>query len=80
MTDRLIRITTALAVATLATVAVQPTAVLHSESACAACDRARRLTPAVVDFLPVTRRTLKRSGFVIDHVQYYCDALKPRNP
>ena len=31
----------------------------------------------LVDFLPVTRRTLTRSGFVIDHVQYYCDALKP---
>jgi len=30
-----------------------------------------------VDFLPVVRRTLSRSGFVIDHVQYYCDALKP---
>jgi hypothetical protein len=79
VTDRLIRITTALAVATLATVAVQPTAVLHSESACAACDR-RHCTPAVADFMPVTRRTLKRSGFVIDHVQYYCDALKPCNP
>ena len=23
------------------------------------------------------RRTLTRTGFVIDHVQYYCDALKP---
>jgi len=31
----------------------------------------------LVDFLPVVRRTLSRSGFVIDHVQYYCDALKP---
>jgi len=34
-------------------------------------------TAFLVDFLPVTRRTLSRSGFVIDHVQYYCDALKP---
>jgi hypothetical protein len=25
----------------------------------------------------VTRRTLTRTGFVIDHVQYYSDALKP---
>lgn len=31
----------------------------------------------VVEFLPVIRRTLSRSGFVIDHVQYYSDALKP---
>ncbi|MET7300160.1 DDE-type integrase/transposase/recombinase [Embleya sp. NPDC005575] len=30
-----------------------------------------------VDFLPVVRRALSRSGFVIDHVQYYSDALKP---
>jgi putative transposase len=34
-------------------------------------------TAFLVDFLPVTRRTLTRTGFVIDHVQYYCDALKP---
>jgi putative transposase len=31
----------------------------------------------LVDFLPVIRRTLTRTGFVIDHVQYCCDALKP---
>jgi putative transposase len=31
----------------------------------------------LVDFLPVIRRTLSRTGFQIDHVQYYCDALKP---
>ena len=30
-----------------------------------------------VEFLPVIRRTLTRTGFVIDHVQYYSDALKP---
>jgi putative transposase len=34
-------------------------------------------TAFLVDFLPVIRRSLSRSGFVIDHVQYYCDALKP---
>jgi putative transposase len=34
-------------------------------------------TAFLVDFLPVIRRTLSRSGFVIGHVQYYCDALKP---
>ncbi|GAA1662396.1 DDE-type integrase/transposase/recombinase [Kribbella alba] len=34
-------------------------------------------TAFLVDFLPVFRRTVSRSGFVIDHVQYYCDALKP---
>jgi putative transposase len=31
----------------------------------------------LVDFLPVIRRTLTRSGFVVDRVQYYRDALKP---
>lgn len=34
-------------------------------------------TAFLVDFLPVIRRTLTRTGFLIDHVQYYCDALKP---
>jgi putative transposase len=34
-------------------------------------------TAFLVDFLPVLRRTLSRSGFVIDHVQYYSDALRP---
>ncbi|MFC7331349.1 Mu transposase C-terminal domain-containing protein [Marinactinospora rubrisoli] len=34
-------------------------------------------TAFLVDFLPVIRRTLSRSGFVIGHVQYYSDALKP---
>ena len=31
----------------------------------------------LVDFLPVIRRTLTRTGFVIDHIHYYADALKP---
>ena len=30
-----------------------------------------------VDFLPVVRRTLTRTGFVIDHVHYFANALKP---
>lgn len=34
-------------------------------------------TAFLVDFLPVVRRRLTRSGFVIDHVQYFSDALKP---
>ncbi|MGO4646136.1 Mu transposase C-terminal domain-containing protein [Nocardia sp. 2YAB30] len=34
-------------------------------------------TAFLVDFLPVIRRSLTRSGFRLDHVQYYCDALKP---
>nr|WP_052424594.1 Mu transposase C-terminal domain-containing protein [Streptomyces fulvoviolaceus] len=34
-------------------------------------------TAFLVDLLPVARRTMSRSGFVIDHVQYYSDALKP---
>ena len=34
-------------------------------------------TAFLVDFLPVIRRTLTRTGFVIDHVRYFRDALKP---
>ena len=34
-------------------------------------------TAFLVDFLPVIRRTLTRTGFTVGHVQYYCDALKP---
>jgi putative transposase len=34
-------------------------------------------TAFLVDFLPVIRRTLSRTGYQIDHVQYYRDALKP---
>jgi putative transposase len=34
-------------------------------------------TAFLVDFLPVIRRTLRRSGFLVDHVQYYSDALRP---
>ncbi|WP_374091036.1 Mu transposase C-terminal domain-containing protein [Methylomicrobium lacus] len=31
----------------------------------------------LVDFLPVIRRTLTRTGFTIDHIHYFSDALKP---
>ena len=34
-------------------------------------------TAFLVDFLPIIRRTLTRTGFVIDHIQYFADALKP---
>lgn len=30
-----------------------------------------------MDFLPVIRRTLTRTGFVIDHIHYFADVLKP---
>ncbi|WP_121498514.1 Mu transposase C-terminal domain-containing protein [Pseudomonas aeruginosa] len=36
-----------------------------------------RATSFLVDFLPILRRTLTRTGFVIDHIHYYADALKP---
>jgi putative transposase len=36
-----------------------------------------RPTAFLVDFLPVIRRTLTRTGVVIDHIHYYADALKP---
>lgn len=35
------------------------------------------VTAFLVDFLPVIHRTLTRTGFVIDHIHYYVDALKP---
>lgn len=38
---------------------------------------ATHATAFLVDFLPVLRRTLTRTGFVIDHVRYFADALKP---
>lgn len=31
----------------------------------------------LIDFLPVVRRRLTRTGLVIDHVQYFSDTLKP---
>lgn len=34
-------------------------------------------TAFLVDFLPVIRRTLTRTGFVIDHIHYFADVLKP---
>ena len=34
-------------------------------------------TAFLVDFLPILRRTLTRTGFVVDHIQYFADALKP---
>jgi putative transposase len=34
-------------------------------------------TAVLVDFLPVIRRTLTRTGFVIDHIHYFADVLKP---
>ncbi|GFZ99351.1 Mu transposase C-terminal domain-containing protein [Nesterenkonia alkaliphila] len=34
-------------------------------------------TAFLVDFLPVIRRKLTRTGFVIDHVHYFADVLKP---
>jgi len=36
-----------------------------------------RPTAFLVDFLPVIRRKLTRTGFVIDRIHYYTDALKP---
>jgi putative transposase len=38
---------------------------------------ATHATAFLVDFLPVLRRTLTRTGFVIHHVRYFADALKP---
>jgi putative transposase len=34
-------------------------------------------TAFLVDFLPVIRRTLTRSGFVIDHIHYFANVLRP---
>ena len=36
-----------------------------------------RPTAFLVDFLPVIRRSLTRTGFVVDHVHYFSNALKP---
>ncbi|WP_442799962.1 DDE-type integrase/transposase/recombinase [Nocardia sp. NBC_01730] len=34
-------------------------------------------TAFLIDFLPVIRRSLTRTGFTVDHVQYYADVLRP---
>jgi putative transposase len=34
-------------------------------------------TAFLVDFVPVLRRTLTRTGFALDHIRYFADALKP---
>ncbi len=34
-------------------------------------------TAILVDFLPVIRRTLTRTGFAVDHVRYFANVLKP---
>lgn len=31
----------------------------------------------LIDFLPVVKRRILRNGFVIDHITYYADSLKP---
>ncbi len=31
----------------------------------------------LVDFLPLHRRKIQRHGFVLDHIGYYCNALRP---
>lgn len=31
----------------------------------------------LIDFLPVVRRTVTRTGFTIDHVEYFSDVLRP---
>lgn len=31
----------------------------------------------LIDFLPVVKRNIVRAGFVIDHIAYYADVLKP---
>ena len=31
----------------------------------------------LIDFLPIIRRSIGRTGFVVDHVSYYADALRP---
>ncbi|WP_175041367.1 hypothetical protein [Nocardia terpenica] len=33
-------------------------------------------TAFLVDFPPVVRRSLTRTGFVLDHLQYYSDAFE----
>ncbi|EXF95619.1 transposase TniA [Pseudomonas fluorescens HK44] len=58
---------------------LQPPAVRWAEAvACAGTPTVvTRATTFLVDFLPVIRRTLTRTGFVIDHIHYYANALKP---
>ncbi len=34
-------------------------------------------TAFLIDFLPLSRRKMQRHGFVLDHIQYYSNALRP---
>ncbi len=34
-------------------------------------------TAFLIDFLPIIRRKLTRTGFVVDHIHYYANVLKP---
>jgi len=58
---------------------LQPPAARWAEAVARVCvpTVVTRATAFLVDFLPVLRRTLTRTGFVIDHIHYYADALKP---
>jgi putative transposase len=59
------------------TVSRTPAGVWAENPAPASPITAGNSTAFAVDFLPVIRRTLTRTGFTIDHVQYYSDLLKP---
>ncbi|WP_458294738.1 hypothetical protein [Enterobacter cloacae] len=44
-----------------------------SRGACRRTGRRHTRYFVLVDFLPILRRTLTRTGFVIDHIHYYAD-------
>lgn len=56
----------------------RPPAAVWAEQAAAQPPKAvRDPTAFLVDFLPVLRRRLTRTGVQIDHIHYFSDALKP---
>ena len=54
-----------------------PAAVWAEHAVITAPAVAANRTAFLVDFLPVIRRRLTRSGITIDHIQYFSNALKP---
>jgi len=57
----------------------QTPASLWSEGIAQFCNMPRVTNPRafLIDFLPVLRRQINRGGFLIDHIAYYADVLKP---
>lgn len=60
-----------------ATLREPPSAVWKRTAQTDALFRVRDQKSFLIDFLPVITRSIGRTGFVVDHITYYADLLKP---